>query len=528
MKNLSLLLLALVALPVEAADYAQAAAGRTARQPRQARNTPSSPLSASVTHAADDLVVTQPKAAATALTAPHSTQDLVSRSYQECNKGKPDARHRRFERNLDVLKYSEEHIKTINDRQNTIPYVRSADETATIKANFEPTLGALKISEENLLRLSQAKTKDQRNEICKAIPKPEPTNNPTLRIKLLTRSLSEIVPLMAKQTDPYATLTESSRTISNCGLSIIEGSRVSDIDHTATNFARSAEEKTGILETKRKAEFATLLAQLEGYAKTRDLETTSQARLDELEIKANALKTKLLHPASENDRIEAERALLSINREKAGIFGQLEGAKKDRTRKNNAIFVARAESGSLKASTFASYLGAKTADYVSNPQETPLMIDELFSKVLPHLSKEEKRKKAATFLEILMGKTKQTSSASLTWTGQQSVKMTNYPEFSCIVDGKDLSGKNGTEREIVLFGTEGVKPLKQTAALSLIELYKKRESLEKKTFKTIPTLQELHAKTLKTSHWFKMGQEWKREIEIPIPAPKSDDKPATI
>ena len=60
------------------------------------------------------------------------------------------------------------------------------------------------------------------------------------------------------QNDPCTIETESGRTIVNCGRSIIEGSRLSDIDQAATNFVQTNEAKTAILQTRRVAEFTAL------------------------------------------------------------------------------------------------------------------------------------------------------------------------------------------------------------------------------------------------------------------------------
>ncbi len=567
MKNLSLLFLALVALPIEAATFSKLAGADTTTKRTRPKATVSvtketalpAALASSVT--SDDaserpteVISKQPSASNSAplsvvsllagfsidtaeIDAPLAkpVSDIVIRSHEEWNEGRGDRRQRRFEDTGEISvalrNPSEKHMKRINDRLQAIPYVRPVDETESLKAQLHRAIEALKLCKKTLSHLSEVKTKEVRSEICKAIPEPEPTKNPTLRFNVKTRPLSEIVLLMAKkQIDPYATLTESSRTVVDCGQSIIESSRISDIEHTATNFASNAAEKSALLETKRITEFTTLLAQLEGYARARDLETISQTRLDELEQKASALEAKLLHPASETIRIETERALLTIAREKAGVMGQLEGARKDRVRKNNAIVVARTEAGSYKA--WLGALGAKTADYASNPQETPLMIEEVFSKILPHLSKEEKRKKALAFLDVLTGKTRASSPTGLTWTGQQSIKVANHPDFSCIIEGKDLSGKRGTEREILLFGTEGVEPIKLVPALSLLELYRKRAGLipTEAPYKKNPTLDELHARRDERPHWAARAKglddrtlQWERDIRPVAPTAASSE-----
>jgi|GEM_PF-7107634 len=545
MKNLSLLFLAFIASHLEAAEprkkkhswkpVQQVIETQPASMPQF------SPLPLSESTASKSSKFDSPH-------LPNPVSNVVIRSYEEWNEGRGDRSLKRFEETGDISKMLREadfqrykkseapkestDIRNINDRLQAIPYVRPVDETESLKADLYPAIEALKTCGESLSHLSQAKTKELKSEIYAAIPEPEPTKNPRLPFNVKTRHLSGIVALMAKkQIDSYAISTESSRIIADCGQSIIEGSRISDIEHTATNFAPTPTEKTAILETKRIAEFTTLLAQLESYTRTRDLETISQAKLDELEAKARTLETSLLHPTSETARIETERALLSIVREKAGVIGQLEGARKDRVQKNNAIVIARTEAGSIKASLFAGYLGAKTADYVSNTQETPLMIDEVFSKVLPHLSKEEKRKKALAFLEILAGKTRASSPTRLTWTGQQSIKTLDYPEFSCIIEGKDLSGKKGTEREPLLFSTDGVEPIKTIPAVPLLTIYKKRAGListEAATRESTPSLDELHARREEKLHWFARGFDdktlkWEYGIKSAQPVTASDE-----
>jgi hypothetical protein len=332
-------------------------------------------------------------------------------SHQEWNEGRADTQQRRFKNTEEISPALQKNraasIKNlidpsvftdINARLEMIPPVRPADETQELKQIFKPTLDCLKIYVQTLPLFNQAKTKEQKIAVFRS--------KPALSDKILAK--------MSVQLDPYASFTESARTVLNCGKSIIEGSPLSTLDATYVNRSLCTADKIALLEAKRITEFTALLAQLGSFDKARTLEAESQARLNDLEAKASALEIKLLHPASETDRIETERALLGITREKAGILGQLHGAKKDRNRKNNAIVVARTETGDVRA--WLGALGAKTADYVSNPLETPLMVDELFSKVLPHLSKEEKRKQAATFLEILMGRTKASSTGRLTWT----------------------------------------------------------------------------------------------------------------
>ena len=558
MKNLSLLLLALVASPVEAANYASLVSGKTEvtktgkrkSLPATATTTPAPSLANSITNESAPVITEEPRASSanhgptqtslavaesegasaadTLLRAAENTQldhskHQIIRSYQEWNKTRNDKKISRFEKMGEISEAFKKHesafnemdannhslSKDISNRLEALPYVRPTDENSDLKKREALAISDLKVCEKTLPLLIKAKTKDQKTAVLESI-NGERSNyfmvigKETKQIQ--TRSLREILTTIAKkQIDPYATSTESARTISGCGQSIIEGSRISDIERTATNFASTSAEKTAILESKRIAEFTTLLAQLESYSRARDLETNSQAKLDELETKANSLESKLLHPISENDRIETERALLGISREKAGIIGQLAGAKKDRTRKNNAICVARTELGSYK--TWLGALGGKTADYAADSQETPLMIEELFSKVLPQLSKEEKRKKALAFLDILTGKIKTTASTKLTWTSQQSVKMVTYPEFSCIIDGKDLSGKKGTEREIVLFSTENINPLNLVAALPLAELYKKRAcfTVTQANSLNIPTLEQLHTQRETRTHWKAKG-----------------------
>ncbi len=566
MKNLSLLLLTLTALPLEAA-------------PKKDKSTPTTAAANSLTyeqfpsiasqklHSTPTIIAVQPKASTAPISQQLKSGSFASLTHSSIDQATtdddersnqvdmlpfqrpffktPDSYKDRFveesyvKENLNqarttFVKNLEAHkallpVKDIAQRLNEIPYIRPIDETNELKTNFNPTFDALKIGETTLSRLSQTPTKELRSEIYKTIPEPEATKNPKLAIKIRTRPLSEIVAFITKkQIDPYAIFTESSRTISNCGQSIIEGSRVSDIENTATNFAQSPERKTAILQAKRIAEFTVLLEQLESYTKARDLETSSQARLSELETKASQLETKLLNPISEKERIATERTLLSITREKAGIIGQLEGAKKDRIRKNNAICVARTEIGSLKATAIAGLFGAKTASYTSDVFETPLMIDELYSKVLPHLSKEEKKAQASAFLDALLLKKRPSSPTRLTWTGQQSVKMTSYPEFSCIKDGKDLSGKQGTEREMLSFTTEEVRPLQLSSAIPLLEIYKHRAGLtpdETTTDLTTPTLEQLRAQPKKW-HFNQKTKTWSA-LATPLEEPYNAI-PATV
>lgn len=421
-------------------------------------------------------------------------------------------------------------MRQINDYQNSHPYVTPADETVERKNLFNPVVADIKKCGDALSQMSRTQTKGHKSGAATTSSLPSEKSPYTLFIKttdksIRTQTLPEITGIMArKQVDPYAIETESSRTVANCGQSIIEGSRVSDLDRTATAFALTTEDKTRILQTKRIAEFATVLTQLEGYARARNLEETSQARFAELEARATELEGRLERPITEKDRIETERALLTINREKAGIAGQLAGAKKDRSTKNNAIFVARTESGSLKA--FLGRFGARTAEYVSNPQDTPLMVEELFSKVLPELDEIERKKQAAAFLDILLGKTKP-APARLTWTGQQSVKTNgNYPDFSYVIEGHDLSGKRGTERIPHDFALElSEKPespvsiLQQSPLLPLIALYTKRAGIDQELV-NIPhdahSLEHFHAKRFtreKRWEFNPFAQTWEKKMQ---------------
>jgi hypothetical protein len=476
-----------------------------------------------------------------ALEAPHDLPVKAQRSYYhfEAHQGEGTRIHATTKDQLspeDRAAYEARYASIARHIENVLsssPYISPTDEIANRKALFTPLIADLKKCGDALSSLPQARTKGQKSTASSSLPSEKITY--TLPIKgkeqkIRTLPLADILSIMArKQVDPYATTTESARTVANCGRSIIEGSRISDLDHTATNFASTPEEKTAILHAKRLAEFTTILRQLEGYAKARSLEETSVARLAELEAKASELEGKLLRPASETDRIDTERALLTINREKAGIKGQLEGAKRDRHTKNNAIVVARAESGSLKA--LLGRFGGKTADYVSNEHETPLMIEELFSKVLPELDKKERKKQAAAFLDILLGKTKPHVPGRLTWTGQQSVKATgNYPEFSCIVKGTDLSGTKGIERIPYPFAAElAAKPessptiLPHSPLLPLIALYTKRAGLEQEEMSTSycipPSLETLRQNRLKKEkRWEFNGksQEWEERKQTPV------------